>query len=285
MAATGLNQLETDFVEFMALRQGESLDRVERRYRETKARFDLGSERFVKTMEDTQYLHRLVHDNHDDASSIRSYRAWDLMSVLRQISYSLPRPRPTKASIFKKALFGGQFHLITTALAKRLLGKKPPGSPNEASMGRHLADLAPDRPTVLDYGCGLAYISFEIGRLKPETGFILVDVDCLGLAFTAWRFARHGLNVETVVISEEDPYPLLPPHDVCIATDVMEHLWQPARAFDNITASLAPQGVLYGQFNDFDPGFWHISPDLSSIRRGLERDYEALDRDCFRRRA
>ncbi len=284
MTQSSLNELERDFIEFMARENNAPLARIEAAYLKTKAEFDFGSPEFARLMARIQYLHRLEYDNFDDASSMRSYRHWGLLSVLRQLSYSFPAAKPKRWQILKKALTGGEFKLIGRALARRLTGKSAPPPANEPAMGRYLAGLIEEEPVVLDYGCGLAYISFEIGRIRPESRFILVDVDCLGLRFTEYRFKKYGLSVETVVISEDEPYPSLPAHNICIATDVMEHLWNPEAAYDNIVASLAPAGVLYGQFQDFKPGFWHVTADLSPIRARLAEDFTPLQNNCFRKR-
>lgn len=279
-----LTPIETDFIDFLAREQNRPLAEVETAYRRTREEFDFASPDYAQLMARIQYLHRLEHDNFDDASSIASYRHWGLLSVFRQLSYSLPQARPGWRQLLIKELKKGQYGLIARAALNRLLGRRTNPGTNEPSTAQRLAGLIQPGAVILDYGCGLAYTSFELGRLVEDCRFVLADVDCLGLRFTADRFAKHGLTVETVIVSEAEPYPALPEHDLCIATDVMEHLWQPLEAYAQIARSLRAGGVLFGQFHDFKPGFWHVSADLAPLRARLEAEFEPLGGDCFRRR-
>lgn len=87
-------------------------------------------------------------------------------------------------------------------------------------------------------------------------------------------------------MTAEDPYPALPEHDACLASEVFEHLLAPMRAYENIGASLVEGGLLYGRFQDHGRGRLHVSRDLSEIRTRLAAEYEPMGENyIWRKRA
>ena len=146
-----------------------------------------------------------------------------------------------------------------------------------------------EKPIVVDYGCGSAPISMEVALMEPEAMVYLVDVDCIALDFTAFRFAKANLNHEVIRVTEETIYPPLPLHDVCIAAEVFEHLRDPIRAYRNILTALDKNGILLGCFDDHRPGGFHVTPNLKDIRLQVEKDFmklpdERAQRLFYRRR-
>jgi SAM-dependent methyltransferase len=129
------------------------------------------------------------------------------------------------------------------------------------------------QPIVVDYGCGIGYLSFQIAKLIPATKIFLVDVDCMTLEFAVYRFRKHNLDIEVIPVTPMCPYPELPQHNICIATEVMEHLVQPHVAFDNIRRSMLNKGVLYGDFGDHPMEMLHVSADLSELRDCVDSRY------------
>lgn len=133
-----------------------------------------------------------------------------------------------------------------------------------------------EKPTIVDYGCGEARISMEVALMEPETMVYLLDVDCMTLDFTAFRFAKAGIRHEVIRVTEETVYPPLPPHNVCIAAEVFEHLRDPMQAYRNILTALDKDGILVGCFDDHRPGGFHVTPDLNDIRLQIEEDFVRL---------
>ena len=78
----------------------------------------------------------------------------------------------------------------------------------------------------------IVYVVYLYNRFKE------IDIDCLTLEFTEFRFNKHQVNVEIIPVSKNNLYPKLPVHNICIATEVMEHLIQPLKAYQNIKNSL-----------------------------------------------
>jgi 2-polyprenyl-3-methyl-5-hydroxy-6-metoxy-1,4-benzoquinol methylase len=128
---------------------------------------------------------------------------------------------------------------------------------------------------VVDYGCGPAFISFELSKQVAERSknsliTYLVDIDTLILEFAKFRFRKYGLKVETIVVTNEDMYPKLPKHDICIVTEVLEHVPKPEEVAKNIVSSLNLNGLLYGSLDDHTAHTFHISPDLQKVRDLLD---------------
>lgn len=82
----------------------------------------------------------------------------------------------------------------------------------------------------------------------------------------------------------ENQYPELPPHDICIATDVMEHLYRPLTAYEYICTSQKSGGILYGNFEDHHQEMFHVHPDMHDLREAVERDYVKIESDLYRKK-
>jgi len=67
-----------------------------------------------------------------------------------------------------------------------------------------------------------------------------------------------------------EPLPALPPLDLCITTEVFEHLHDPIASLEATHKALKPSGFLYAGIHDLWPEFMHVSPDLSTCRDRLE---------------
>ena len=80
----------------------------------------------------------------------------------------------------------------------------------------------------------------------------------------------------------DTPYPTLPRCDICIATEVFEHIHDAIRAFGNIDDVLAVGGYLIANIGDHSKEYFHVSPDLASLRAQVEeRGYKNVGRSVF----
>lgn len=105
-----------------------------------------------------------------------------------------------------------------------------------------------DRPLrVIDFGCGAA----DFGLLFALNGaeVTLVDLERGILPFAEWRLKRRGLDVRTVAVNADRPYPVLPDADLLIAGDVLEYLIDPPATIRYIHEALGHGGLFW--FPDF----------------------------------
>lgn len=140
------------------------------------------------------------------------------------------------------------------------------------------------QPIIIDYGCGLGYISFEIGRLRHYSEIFLVDVDNLVLKFANFRFVKHSIKVNLIRIDKKRVYPLLPEHDVCILFEVLEHVKEPLRVCENIISSLRPNGLLCGNFQDHRANPFHVSPNLHPIRKWVALNFKKIGKFLYQKK-
>lgn len=242
-----LSQIETDFVEFIAGKTNRSVDSARDIFIATKQRFGFSTQEYREFSDNIHHLFRILYDDRDDSTVFDSYNFYSLMHLFRYISYSYQTPSPYFLS------------------AQKIIGKSTL------------------EPVLLEYGCGQAYFSFEIAKLKPESKIYLLDIDRLSLEFAEYRFKKQGFNAEAIFVTKDTLYPPLPEHTICIATEVMEHVFHPLKVFDTIYASLAHNGILYGNFDDHMPEMFHVTPELGALREKITAHFEPLGDMCFRK--
>ena len=119
-------------------------------------------------------------------------------------------------------------------------------------------------------------ISFNIAKFNNNSKIYLVDIDCLILEFTEFRFKKHRIDVEVIPVTKNNIYPELPKHNICITADVMEHLFRPMIAYNNIYSAMIPNGLLYGDFNNRYKEMFHVHPDLYELRNRLKSDFNRI---------
>ena len=153
-----------------------------------------------------------------------------------------------------------------------------------ASIAKRLIDRLDKPPVVVDYGCGMGYISFEIAKLNKTSKIFLLDIDTIILEFALFRFTKHGFEAQTIPIVKDLPaYPKLPPHNICIVMSVMEHIVNPLAAYQNIYDSLERGGIIYGNFGDTRREMFHVSSDLSQLRRRIAADFQEIGECCYKK--
>ena len=103
------------------------------------------------------------------------------------------------------------------------------------------------------------------------------------MEFADFHFKKQGINPEFIKVTKSNPYPILPKHNICIATEVMEHVCQPLKAYQNIHDTMEKGGILYGNFEDHDKGMFHVSPMLKDLRDKIARDFQPVDYRCYKK--
>ena len=105
----------------------------------------------------------------------------------------------------------------------------------------------------------------------------------LCLEFSAYRFKKHGIDVTAIPVTQDNPYPKLPKHNICIATEVMEHVPRPLEVYRNIYESLEVGGILHGNFEDHAHGLYHPSGDLKELREQLPNNFQVIEPRFYKR--
>jgi len=284
--AIELNQIERDFIEFISRRRNRSYSEIEDFFIRAKNRFMFSRLEYRKLAETIYHLYEVLYDDRNEKGLVDAYKFHELLHLFRFISYSYPRPRPRYGD-YGRALIRiirhGDVHKVFRFLRKKLLNKQN-GQSEYATIANYLVEQVPGTPVVVDYGCGLGYLSFEIGKLNRDSKIYLVDIDCLTLAFAEFRFKKYGMNVEIIPVSKTNLYPKLPKHTICIATEVMEHVMRPLTAYQNIYDRLPQGGLLYGNFNEHSQQMFHVSPDLSMLRERIYKDFHQINVLCYKKK-
>ncbi len=283
-----LNQVEQDFVEFMSVKTGKSRQYIEEVYQTTKRDFKFNSPEFKEFTRKTYDLNKLLHDELSEVELLETYKYHGLISLYRFVSYSFEEKNESTlskrvATALKLVLSGKTTVLLKVFQQKQARAAKQKSTRfnteplNPRDLAEYLVGLADNNvSTVVDYGCGPAYVSFAIAMKYKNAGLpvpltILVDLDWITREFVQYRFTKHNLPFQVVEVTEDNLYPVLPPHDLCIATEVMEHVKEPLRVFKNIHDSLRVGGILHGNYEDHDTHMLHVSPNLKILRDALEK--------------
>lgn len=243
---TGLNEVEKYFIEYLAAKRGRRYEYIKTLFLETRDKYAFAGRGYREFCHDIFNLYKIMYDNTDEKDSVDSYKFHELLHLFRMISYS----------------YGQDF----------------------GPTARLLAEKADKRPLVIvDYGCGLGYISYAIAKFVKGSKVYLVEVDSMVLEFAKFIFDKQGIETSLIRVTKEDLYPRLPPHNICIATEVMEHLKRPMEAYAHIYESLDRGGLLFGDFEDHIEDILHVSCDLSGLRRSIHGDFQKIGDNCYRK--
>lgn len=281
-----LNQVELDFIDFMSektSRQQESLKKI---FIQLRDRYKFNTPGYAGLTGDVAHLYRMLYDTDTEENTIRCYQFHALLNLYRFISYTYAKPKGQYIKEFWRDMKKGQFRNLINFLRRKLLKVSTATKKNKAdgSISEFLLSKSKPEPVVVDYGCGLAGISFEMAQIRKEARVYLVDVDCITLDFMEYRFGKHARQVESIRITPDNIYPDLPPHDICIIREVLEHVHKPLMVCENILKSLNAGGVMYGNFNDHNINMYHISADLSNVRTWLKQHFDQIGPGCYRKR-
>ncbi len=144
---------------------------------------------------------------------------------------------------------------------------------------QHLRTL--QEPVILDFGCGLAHRSISLAKKLKAHGckprIFLADIPTLRKDFLTWFCAKLQIPMTFLDCTEAQPIPAFSACDLCIATEVFEHLHDPVRYFLAMDATLRPGGFLVTQIVDHHKEFFHVSPRLGALRTAVkEKSYEEI---------
>ena len=244
-----LMAIDLDYIEFLARRRGVAPEVVQKQYAIVKERFQFASREYRQLCVSIHDLLSPVYSDSSEAELISSLQFHAAMHLYRHISYAywkLPRLQKHARTVLAMASNGPL--------------------------------------VVVDYGAGLGHLSMLLAQLRPGSYVYLVDIDCMVLDFAEFRFRKAGLDFETIRVIQECVYPDLPEHDICIVTEVWEHLKRPLVAYENIWRSLIAGGLLIGKASDHGREFFHVSPKLNDLRARLVVDFERVTRGIHRKR-
>lgn len=281
------NQVEKDFIEFISLKRNRPLNEIEDIYLKTKKIDRFWGSKYKDLCETIYDLNRILYDNKDEKDLIKTYKFHSLINLFRMISYSYPES--TRTEYFKgliRTIVKQEYKKSICFLKMKILdrNKKYLQLRNYPAIAKFLIDQISGAPFVVDYGCGLGYCSFEIGKLRKDSKIYLVDIDHLILKFAEFRFKKHELNAEIIPVTSDNLYPKLPKHNICLAMEIMEHLVNPLIAYQNIINSLEKDGILYCNFEDHRPEMFHVSPNLEKLRILVPKDFQKINRWYYRRK-
>lgn len=280
MSKNSLNDTERDLIAFLFERLRLPKVNIEQEYLATKMRFNLKGRGFKRLLDDMQNLHHIIYRDDSDEAIIESMKFHEFSNLLRMVSYSFEPGRVQKyRKVFHSLLHNPcKIRNLVMIIMKKLNKKQDRG----AALFEVIETYLEEPYTILDYGSGLGYLSWQIAQEKYVSKIILLDIETIILDFAVYRFRKRGLATETIPVTKRNVYPELPLHNLCIATEVMEHLTDPLRAFRNIDKALIAGGLLIGDFSDHAEYFFHVSPDLSLLRDAL-RKYERVSRVIYRK--
>jgi hypothetical protein len=262
--------LEQSFIKFISERNSLSVENTREAYLNLKDRFKFSSKEYRVLCENVHSLYEMFYVNANEQGLIEAYKKLEYLHIFRHISYAFPIKESLPMQ-FKKYLKSLKNHRV------------PVKSPFE-SLLEILHEQKETIPIVVDYGAGLGHLSYKIGQLFNDSKIYLIDIDSIILRFAEFYFKEIHLDISTIKVDARNLYPILPACNVCICSEVLEHVRDPHLVFDNIIRSLQSGGLLYGNFEDHLDEFLHVSTDLSDIRVELGNEFNKLSNCIYRKK-
>ena len=244
-----LNSVDEDYITYLSEKRDVSAEVIRSAYLKVRHTHKFSDRNFGTLARVIHDLFAPVYGEETEASLHETHKFHAALHIYRHIGYSY----------YKLPRYG--------LLAKYILEEMDTSKP----------------VTVIDYGCGLGYVPWAMHAQHEDCQIYLVDMDAGVLDFAAWRFTRHGIPHTAIPVTARDPYPAMPPHNVCLAVESMEHIREPVRAFTNIHAAMEMGGLLAGNFKDHGAQFLHISTDLSGLRAAVNAHYVAVNPKIYRK--
>lgn len=274
-----LNSFEVDLIEFISERENRPKGEVETLFRQVRE--NLGyfkSKRFLQSDGTMQQICRLFLNTTSEEKTLDTYRFLAPIHLLVFLSYAYPTKFSKRMSNAWRLFKSGEYGQIFQFGGKYLKSKVK----KEGTVDLLLKHY-PNPSVVVDYGCGMAHFSSEIARRNPSTQIYLVDIESIILEFTIFRFKKYKYNFEVIKIEKGNLYPSLPEHTICLANEVMEHVFQPLTVYNNIHRAMMNGGLLFGNFSDHSSGLLHVTPDLSELRAKISESYEPVGTKIYRK--
>ena len=179
----------------------------------------------------------------------------------------------SEAEVFEAYKFHQHLHFL------RMLSYNFGEWPAKDAVSNYLLGL--DKVVIVDFGCGLAQLSRSLAKQLIAKGkpveLALADIPTVRRDFLLWVGEKTGVPTTFLDCTKERPLPSLPPCNLCVATEVLEHLHEPLSALHVIHSALLPGGFLRTSIDDHGEGFMHVSTNLAPVRNELVRlGYEEL---------
>jgi 2-polyprenyl-3-methyl-5-hydroxy-6-metoxy-1,4-benzoquinol methylase len=279
-----LNPIEIDFVEFIAAREGISVQEAESRFCKIRKRFGyFKSKRFIQSAGTTQQVCNFIYNSttaeKTEAEILEIYRLLAPLHIFVFISYSYPK-NISKRIREAWRMFKKKEYTRIIQFGQRYLNQKVQGKEGTVDL---ILKHAISPPVVVDYGCGMGYRSLEIARREQASKVYLVDIESIIQEFTVFRFKKYKVDFEVIKVTKDNVYPSLPEHNVCLADEVMEHVITPLRVYKNIHDSMVKDGLLFGNFHDHSRSRLHVSPNLSELREAIHQSYETVESKIYKK--
>lgn len=277
-----LNQVEEDFIEFITKKKNQSYDEFKKIFIETREFFKFNTLEYRNLVMTIFSLNRILYNDTSEIEILDAMKYHELINLFRMISYSypsIPQSRGRKIKSLMKTLLKFQVKKVASSIKQKIFPKQVYSEPISNFIIKNLNKI----PIILDYGCGLGYLSYEIAKIEKNSKIILLDLENLILDFALFRFQKQNFDVQVIKVTKESLYPKLSPHNLCICTGVLEHIKEPLLVYHNIYESLESGGILHGFFGNQDEEIFHVSPDLQTIREKLAGDFEYINNNCYKK--
>ena len=143
-----------------------------------------------------------------------------------------------------------------------------------------VARALPSGGFVLEYGCGVAPVTWWLAQRRRDFHPVLVDVPGQAFAFALRRLGKPPLPVVMAMAVTDDQVPPLPPCDVAVVLETLEHVPSPLAVMRAILEALKPGGVLFEDFYKHSDDAPPSPADLPSARRERPDVYDLLVQRC-----
>ena len=145
-----------------------------------------------------------------------------------------------------------------------------------------VARALPSGGFVLEYGCGVAPVTWWLAQRRRDFHPVLVDVPGQAFSFALRRLKalKPPLPALTTLTVTDDRVLSLPPCDVAVCSEVLEHVPSPVAVIRNILLSLKPGGDLWEDFYKHSDDAPPSPADLPSARRERPEVYDLLVQRC-----
>lgn len=137
---------------------------------------------------------------------------------------------------------------------------------------KHLSEYS--NVDIIDYGCGLAQTSRSLALYLKQRGIavrlFLVDLPTIRKDFLLWLGKQTDIKTIFFDVTVTTPIPDLPNCDICIATEFLEHVYEPLKYFQRMHNALKNNGLFITNISDHQKEFMHVTPNLIDVRNEIQ---------------